>query len=201
MPIVTKNQASDVPRRRLIGRESAKRISPRRAGQSIVLRSLAALILVAGFPAPGADGQFNTSAPRRFGSGSVTLIATLETLGVTVAPIDARPSIPAGARSDWGAYAVTTRWAVMANRTTIHLSWAVQGSASTGFPSGESKPISIRPDPDGDEVLLPFAMTGVESSRPTTRTDFLNIRMNNGTLRSERPRVTEEQLDIVAQAL
>lgn len=146
----------------------------------------AAVLLLVLVPQSSAQARPRFNARSNVASGSVTLIATLETLGVRVAPVDIRSSPPAVTPGGSQAYAVTTNTAIVANRTTVRLTCVVRGK--------------ITADPDY-EIALPPAPKSGNSNLPVTRTDLLDIRMDKGTPASQRPHSPPEQLDIVAQAL
>jgi hypothetical protein len=146
--------------------------------------SAAALLL--GLLPPGAFGQFRRSPQPIVASGSVTLVATLETLAVSAAPIDIGAPPPAAAHSGLQSYVITTRAAMEGHRTTVFLKCLVPGTT---------------PGAPAYEVLLPSAAARSQTSQPVTRTDFLNIRMDNGAPPSGQPDSPAQQLSIIAQAL
>jgi len=181
---VAKDRADGILRRRLAGLGRAAGAS--HGHQTITVAWLLLLSLGLGLSGRGAEGQVRGGPLPAVASGSVTLIATLETLAVTAAPVDTGTLVPAAMHSGLQSYAITMRSAIVALRTTVHLQCLVRGTTSAG--------------PEY-EVLLPSAMKSGETREPVTRTDFLNIRMDNGTpylVRSDSP---AEQVDIIAQAL
>lgn len=182
-------------------------------GQLIGSRFVAAILLVLLVPVSRAAGQFDGRMPRRAASATITLIATLEALGVTVTAVDVAALLPAAGRSRPLTYAITTRSAVLANRTTIRVSCFLR-SASAGSSNEEGKQPAVPPaiqegsgmrswkslDPKPDRSLPLFAVRAGEDNQPAVRTDFLNIRLDNTASSSALPVSPPEQLNIVAQA-
>lgn len=183
---MTKKEHIVVPRRWLAAHPRVESVIGLHGGGMGRLYGIVFLLLGAAFSGTSAEGQLDRSPMRTVASGSVTLIATLETLGVTVTPTGLGEPFPTAIQPGLQTYAITTRSAIVAHRTTVHLSCVVAGRASA----------------DGAcEVFLPLAVRTDETNAPATRTDLLNIRLNNGTELPNETQSPTQRLDIIAQAL
>lgn len=205
----------DKLRRGAAGQQAAERTSWLQTRRSM-LRSVGALLVAIALAVPGRAGQFDARTPKRSASAAITLIATLEALGVTVASTEKTARHQDAIQAGSVTYAVTTRSAVLANRTTIYVSCSVQGGPSLEVPEEEATRTSTSSIQRGDDdpalfhpVMLDLdpghglvSLFAEKTTRqPETRTDLLNIRMNNGVPPGRLPKGKPEQLNIVAQAL
>jgi hypothetical protein len=126
--------------------------------------------------------QMSDRPPMVLGRASVTLIATLESLSVGVAPM--APAVPVPGHDsvpDAGSVAITTSWAVPANLTTIRM-------------------ICIASDGSANAIDV-YAQRAGESNRAFTRTDYLHVENRTPVAPAQHTNPSTGSLNVVVQAL
>ncbi len=154
-----------------------------------------------------------------FGSASVMLIATLESLTVDAGPM----ALVAGKSgrepfADADSVAITTTWAVPANLTTIHMVLFAGGGSADEFLDNKWKrnPVATPlqnggrwmqpPGPEvdlnaGAEARTIYAQGAGATNQAFTRTDYLHFENNPQAPRVEHSKPDHGSLSVVVQAL
>jgi hypothetical protein len=166
---------------------------------------------------PFAFCQLNSRA------ASVTLIATLESLSVAATPTIAIPLVSGGAATKPLQIAITTAWAVSLNRTTVRVvgyfalataalstgdslpsnvpAAAILGRVTTGVPTSFTAfTENAAPGSAGAGLTLVTQMVG-DTNLAATRTDNLNLEIDQRSVPQQRAGAYTGTLNILVQAL
>jgi hypothetical protein len=166
--------------------------------------------------------QYGARPPRVFGGASVTLIATLESLTVSAAPM--APAVTAPGREpfpDGGSLAITSSWAVPANLTTIRMVCLAGGASAEQIDEmrgkgGQGNTVTsprLKDDPRrqraGQDLALKadaesrivYAERAGESNQAFTRTDTLHVENKAPVPPDPHSYPSTSSLNVVVQAL